>query len=194
MVIYDDFTDICEIVHTLLKLEAPRKMRYMRDKDSAKAFCGACPGDLVIVGPSQDGIAGQLGAVVTHDLLGLAALAEQPIARGRPGCPRSRCWRGHATEPAITFTKSRRLTQQPLPRVATKILKFRLLFLEHYSPTASSHEIATPVARRLASTDLSYCYTDNVVKLWKRRGKLLSPGEIRALHVAHRRELVRRTF
>ena len=54
--------------------------------------------------------------------------------------------------------------------------------------------LALMVWRGLASTDLSYGYTDNVVKLWKRRGKLLSPGEIRALHVAHRRELVRRAF
>jgi hypothetical protein len=31
------------------------------------------PGDLVIIGPSQDDIAGQFGAVVVHDRLRLAA-------------------------------------------------------------------------------------------------------------------------
>jgi hypothetical protein len=60
--------------------------------------------------------------------------------------------------------------------------------------TASSHEIATPVVRQLASTDLSHGYTDILVERRKRGGKVLSPGEIRALHVAHRRELVRRAF
>src|SRR6266498_3488595 len=44
------------------------------------------------------------------------------------------------------------------------------------------------------STDLSHSYPDNVIKLWKRRGKLLSPREIRALHIVHRRELVRRAL
>jgi hypothetical protein len=37
------------------------------------------PSDLMIVSPSQEGIAGQLGAVVAHDRLGLATLAEEPI-------------------------------------------------------------------------------------------------------------------
>ena len=35
------------------------------------------PVDLVIVGPLQDGVRGQLGAVVAHDRLGLAAFSEQ---------------------------------------------------------------------------------------------------------------------
>src|SRR6516164_3844192 len=37
------------------------------------------PRYLVIVGPTQNGIAGELGTVVTHDCPGRAALDEQPI-------------------------------------------------------------------------------------------------------------------
>ena len=37
------------------------------------------PVHLVIVGPLQDGVRGQLGAVVAHDRLGLAAFSEEPI-------------------------------------------------------------------------------------------------------------------
>jgi hypothetical protein len=33
----------------------------------------------VIVGPAQNGVAGELGTVVTYDRPGLAALDEQPI-------------------------------------------------------------------------------------------------------------------
>ena len=44
------------------------------------------PGNLVIVGPSQDGVRGQLGAVVADDRLWLAALVEEPIElAGDPG-------------------------------------------------------------------------------------------------------------
>src|SRR5262249_10741662 len=37
------------------------------------------PGNLVIVGPLQDGVRRQLGAIVAHDRLWLAALIEKPI-------------------------------------------------------------------------------------------------------------------
>ena len=54
-------------------------------KDSAKAFLDrlarrdVMPGDLVIVGPLQNGVGGQLGAVVADDCVGLATLGEEPI-------------------------------------------------------------------------------------------------------------------
>jgi hypothetical protein len=44
----------------------------------------------VIVGPLQDGIRGQLGAVVTDDPLGLAALAQEPIELASDPDPRDR--------------------------------------------------------------------------------------------------------
>src|SRR3954468_15838770 len=47
------------------------------------AWRNVLPGDLMIVGPAQDGIASQLCAVVTHDHLWLAALDEQAVELAR---------------------------------------------------------------------------------------------------------------
>jgi hypothetical protein len=49
------------------------------------------PGDLVIVGPSQDGVAGELGTVVADDCFGLAALSEQLIEFTGNTNARDRC-------------------------------------------------------------------------------------------------------
>jgi hypothetical protein len=57
------------------------------------AWRNVVPGDLVIVGPAQDGIAGQLGAVVTHDHLRLAALDEQAVELAGHPAARDRCIR-----------------------------------------------------------------------------------------------------
>ena len=50
--------------------------------DSTNAFWTGLRGDVVpvvIVGPLQDGVRGQLGAVVAHDRLELVAFSEEPI-------------------------------------------------------------------------------------------------------------------
>jgi hypothetical protein len=58
------------------------------------------PRHLVIAGPLQDRITGQLGSVVAHNRIGLATLLQQPGARLHPPrrrTTRARCGRGTAT-------------------------------------------------------------------------------------------------